>query len=489
MFLKWVTKLIYMVKMDKSISIKLLLITTYAFVSINYFYDEHFPSNSITLYHYDHLPFMVATMCLGIILSAGIYNLALYVYVRHNEYLYYTLAQFSTFFFLINLDSLYIAPFDSIFGLKSFMLFDFAQLLMLLFSILFLQSFFKRYEVNNLKVIIRIILTLIALDMLFLLFFKHILIFKFVPIFIPILFILSEIYQKTKVKDTPLYLIMSGWSLVLITVSLEYMGLFNYLGVAFPFFHIVISLESIALSLAIAYKFKLLEEERHTQQAILLQQSRLASMGEMVSSIAHQWRQPLNMVSFGLMNIKKHSTGSEKVLNTIKKLNDQLQYMSSTIEDFRNFYNPSKVKNTFSVHEAVLHCHTIVNGLLSEQDIKLKIIVEQEFELFGNQNELEQVILTILSNAKDAFKMRDVKEERLIYLSIEKQRINIEDNAGGIEKKHLKEIFKPYFSTKEDSDGIGLHISKLIMEREFKGKLSVKSESGRTKFTLDFYTS
>lgn len=483
MFLKLATKLILM---DKVISFKLVLIAIYLFVSVNYFYDEHFPTTTKALYHYGYFPFTVATMSFGVILSASIYNLALYIYLKHREYLYYSLAQLSTLFFLINLDSLHISPFDMLFGVKSLMLFDFSQLLMLLFSVLFLESFFKRYRIENLTKIIYITLSLIALDSLFLLFFSHILIFKFIPIFIPILFILSEIYRKIKIKDTPFYFIVVGWSVVLVTVTVEYIGLFNYFGIAFPFFHIAISLESISLSLAIAYKFKLLEKERHTQQALLLQQSRLACMGEMVSSIAHQWRQPLNIVSFGLMNIKKYSTGQEKVLRNIERLNRQLQYMSHTIEDFRNFYNPSKIKNNFDVHEAILHAHTIAKTFLVEEEIELVINVKQTFKIFGNQNELEQVILSLLSNAKDAFKSQQIKEERFIYITIDNPQISIQDNAGGIEENNLKQIFKPYFSTKKNSDGIGLHIAKLIVEKEMKGVLSVYSKAGKTEFMLDF---
>ena len=477
---------IKLILMDRVITFKLVLIAIYLFISVGYFYDEHFPTTTKALYHYGHLPFMVATICFGVILSASIYNLALYIYLKHSEYLYYTLAQLTTFFFLINLDSLHISPFDTLFGLKSFMLFDFSQLLMLLFSILFLESFFKRYQIKELKGIIHIIITLVALDSLFLLFFSHIIIFKFIPIFIPVLFVLSEIYRKTEIKDTPFYLIMIGWSFVLLTVTLEYMGLLNYLDIAFPFFHIAVSLESIALSLAIAYKFKLLEEARHIQQALLLQQSRLASMGEMVSSIAHQWKQPLNIVSFGLMNIKKHSNGQEKILRNIERLNKQLQYMSSTIEDFRNFYNPSKLRNDFDVHEAVIHCHTIAKTFLVEEDIELVINAKETFELFGNQNELEQVLLSLVSNAKDAFKSRQIKEERFIHIHIDKPKISIRDNAGGIEEKHLNKIFQPYFSTKKNSDGIGLHIAKLIVEKEMKGILSVSSEGESTEFVLDF---
>jgi signal transduction histidine kinase len=471
--------------MTKRHAVKLTLIALYFFISVFYFYDEHFPKTTQTLYKYGNIQFMAATMSFGVIISASIYNLALFIYLKHKQYLFYTLAQLSTLFFLINLDSIHISPFDEIFQLKSLMLFDASQLLMLLFSLLFLESFFENYNIKDSKYIIHIIFSFILIDTFFLLLFSHIIIFKFIPIFIPILYLLTEIDLEVKKKDTPFYLILIGWSLILITVMLEYAGLVKWIGFAFPFFHIAISLESIILSLAIAYKFKLLEEAKQEQQALLLQQSRLASVGEMLSSIAHQWRQPLNVISFGLMNIKKRSIGQEKNLKIIAKLNGQLQYMSTTIEDFRNFYNPSKSKTTFYMEEACKQCCTISKSALDVNDIHIEILVKEDFSFFGNQNELQQAILSIVLNARDAFVKQKIKNGE-IKITIEKFKITIHDNAGGIGKEHIDKIFNPYYSTKKDGDGIGLHISRLIIEKEMKGSLTVKSSHENTTFTLRF---
>lgn len=464
---------------------KLMIIAVYFFISLFYFYDEHFRKTTDELYVYGNLQFMAVTMSLGVILSSSIYNLALFIYLKHNQYLFYTLAQLFTLFFLVNLDSIYIDPFNEIFQLKSLMLFDASQLLMLIFSLLFLESFFENYKVKNMSTIMYVIFVFILIDAVLLAIFSHLIIFKFIPIFIPILYLLSEIYIQVKKRDTPFYLILGGWSIVLTTVILEYAGLLKWIGFVFPFFHISIALESIILSLAIAYKFKLLEEDRQEQQALLFQQSRLASIGEMVASIAHQWRQPLNVLSFGLMNIKKRSIGQEKNLKIIVKLNEQLQYMSSTIEDFRNFYNPSKVKTHFSIKETSRQCCSISKSVLEVNDIKIEIILKEDFTLFGNQNELQQVLLSMISNAKDAFVEHSIKNGE-IKITIEKLKITIDDNAGGILKEHIEKIFNPYFSTKKNSDGIGLHISKLIIEKEMKGTLTVHSMNNKTTFTLKF---
>ena len=471
--------------MNKILTFKLSMIIIYFLVVISFFYDEHILISDKTLYHFGNIPFMAATISFGIIISAMIYNFSLYIYMKNKQYLYYSLAQLFSLLFLINLDSIFINPFDVIFGFKSFIFFDISQLFMLVFSLLFLQVFFKSYDVVEVDGLIKAILFLAFMDFLFILFFSHAFFIKFIPIFIPILLVLSEAIRYVKKKDLPLYLIVLGWSIVLLVVISEYFGILKLIGITFPFLHIAIALESIILSLAIAYKFKLLEEEQQEQKTLLIQQSRLASMGEMVSGIVHQWRQPLNMISFGLMNIKRHSKGQDENLKTIQKLNEQVQYMSHTIEDFRNFYNPSKVKKEFDVHEAVKISHTIASATLEKNNIAFSINIIENFMLYGHKNELEQVILNIISNAKDAFALSSI-ENPAINVNIEKSIISISDNAGGIQKAYIDKIFNPYFTTKDDGDGIGLYLSKKIVEKELKGVISVKSNRGKTTFFIKF---
>ena len=470
--------------MNNSLKIKLTLIFVYLIIALSY-YEHYYPPYTGTIYHYDDSSFFIVAMSFGTILSATIYNLSLYLYIRKSQHLYYALTQLSTLFFLINLDSLFIAPFDKIFGIKNLMLFDVAQIFMLLFSILFLEVFFKHYHIEKLNLLIKSILLLSIVDLFLTLIFSHAIITKFIPIFIPIWLVLSEAVRLIEKMDVAFKLVILGWSIVLFVVSLEYVGFVETTGISFPFFHIAVALESLILSLAISYKFKLLEDKRKLQQTLLLQQSRLASMGEMISIIAHQWRQPLNFLSFGLMNIKKELKESTKGLSILKELNLELQYMSSTIEDFRNFYNPSKRKNNFDIFDASLQAQTILSNLLELHEIRLTIHKKKNFTLYGSQNEFVQVILNIVNNAKDALISRKVKEPQ-IEIVIDKSSITITDNAGGIDKKHLSKIFEPYFSTKKDSDGIGLYLVKMIVEKELKGKIGVKTYGEHTRFTILF---
>ncbi len=145
--------------------------------------------------------------------------------------------------------------------------------------------------------------------------------------------------------------------------------------------------------------------------------------------------------------------------------------MSKTIDNFRNFYNPSKTKEEFDIK-------TSCQNALKISNIKARIEERKPFTFYGNKNEFEQVIVNIVNNAKDA--KRDVE----IEIIIDKPTITISDNAGGIDKKYIDKIFEPYFSTKKESDGIGLYIAKTIIEKEMDGKLSVKNKDKGAAFMI-----
>ncbi len=457
--------------MDRALKIKLIFVFAVFIISL-FNYQQIFTQSSEAIYSYGNGRLMVVAICFGVIASTAVYNLALYGYMRSRQHLYYALAQLFTLIFLINLDALFIKPFDEIFGFKSPFLFDTSQLLMLLFSLLFIKEFLRSYHAEKLYGLIDIIIYIAMVDFVFALVFSHTVISKFIPIFIPIWLVLSEARRVVKDKDIPFYYILFGWGFVLFMVAIEYVGFVNFTGIVFPFLHVALALDSIILSLAISYKFKLLEDDRQLQQTLLLQQSRLASMGEMISIVAHQWRQPLNFLSFSLMNIKKHTTGAEE---TIKEASNQLQYMSRTIDNFRDFYKPSKEKEEFDIREACENIATIANAQVKIREIK-------PFRFYGNKNEFEHLVLNIINNAKDA------KADVNIEITIDKPTITISDDAGGIDNKYINKIFEPYFSTKDGNDGIGLYIAKTIVERVMGGKLSVKNGSKGAVFVIDLAT-
>jgi len=472
--------------MDNRLKIKLLLITIFVSFTSYFYYDKHFITNTDAIYHFNHLSFLIASISFGVIISAGIYNLAFYFYIRNRQYLYYGLAQLSTLLFLINLDSLFISPFDEIFQLKSTLFFDLTRASILLFSMLFIKEFLKTYNLVKIHTIIKIIIYLTLLDILFTLIFSFSIFTNFVPIFILIWLVLSEATQEIKEKDIPFYSLLIGWYVVIFIAFIEHVGFIKFIGISFPFIHIGFAMESIFLSLAISYKFKMVEEKQKIQQSLLLQQSRLASMGEMVSIIAHQWRQPLNFLSMANMNLKKIHTDNQDSQMLIGESNKQIEYMSSTIDSFRNFYNPSKKREQFSVESASKEVLKISSHCLNLAHIKVTLTVTENFKIYGNKNEFEQVLLNIINNAKDAIIERKIKNP-FISLFINKGMITIKDNAQGIDKEYINKIFDPYFSTKAESDGIGLYISKMIIEQEMGATLQVKSNSENTTFIIEFF--
>ena len=464
--------------MDRVLKIKLGVLVGIAMLSL-VFHEVLFHPSVATKYHYSVTLVMITAICFGVILSTGIYNLAIFFYLKSRQHLFYALAQFSVLLFLVSLDALYIAPFDGIFGFKSLFLLDISQDLMLFFSLLFIREFLVPYLGEKLDDLINAILYLMVFDVVFALIFSFTVVTKLIPVFVFIWLVLSEANRKAEQKDLPFYYLLFGWGLVLLIVALEYVGVRDRIGIVFPFLHVALALDSVILSLAISYKIKLLDQERIAQHSILLQQSRLASMGEMIAVIAHQWRQPLTFLSFALMQIRK-KCGDEEVQDTLKEANGQLQYMSRTIEQFRNFYNPSKTKSVFGIRKA---CENVI-ALLSGTIPYIRLKVHEDFTWKGNRNEFEQALMNLLNNAKEAIETRNISQPRIV-VEINRPFVRVKDNGGGIELQNPEKIFDPYFTTKKGNDGIGLYIAKMVIEKELGGRLSLeKSDVEETIFQI-----
>ncbi len=226
-----------------------------------------------------------------------------------------------------------------------------------------------------------------------------------------------------------------------------------------------------------------LSKNREKEQ-ILIQKSKFIALVEMISNIAHQWRQPLSELSSVLMAIKfKYSMGKldNEFLKTKTGEADKLiEYMSHTIEDFRNFFMPKKEKEEFLIYDSIQSVMTIIGTALKDNDIAVNIDVNKEAKLTSFLNEYEQVLLNIISNAKDVLIQNNIKEPT-IDISLKESKdyvaLHITDNGGGIRVTPKSKIFEPYFTTKDDAHGtgIGLYMSKIIIEKNMKGKLRVKN--------------
>lgn len=244
----------------------------------------------------------------------------------------------------------------------------------------------------------------------------------------------------------------------------------------------------------IALKLKKQEETRQKER-LLLHQSKLASLGEMISHIAHQWRQPLNELSLIIISLELHFEKGklDKTIftNNIAQANKQIFYMSHTIDDFRTFFTSKKPKQDYTIKQALDLSLNILKATLENNSISLTLNIEDNFKLNGYLNEISQAILNILSNAKDMLLQRNIQNAK-IYIktfSTEKEYfLSINDNAGGIKISPISKIFMPYFSTKlsKNGTGLGLYMTKTIIEKNNQAKIIAKNNKKGANFLIIF---
>ena len=231
-------------------------------------------------------------------------------------------------------------------------------------------------------------------------------------------------------------------------------------------------LETLNKELQIKIDNAVRKEKR--QNGIMNQQSRLASMGEILENIAHQWRQPLNTVSW-IMNdtlIKaKLGKGDEIDLEELaKKVNNSVQFLSDTIEDFRRFVDHSDMAQTFNIRKTIEATILLIKETLVKSNIKIELDCPDDINYKGFENDFKHVIMNLINNARDAFEDRKISDG-LIYIRVYHEKdeliIAVRDNAGGISKPILKNIFEPYFTTKHKTKGtgLGLYMSKNLIEK------------------------
>jgi len=233
-------------------------------------------------------------------------------------------------------------------------------------------------------------------------------------------------------------------------------------------------------------------QKRRDSELLLTQQSRFASLGEMISNIAHQWRQPLNALALNIQNLdflyKNDQLTPELMDRSTKKIMLLTNNMSETIDDFRNFFRPEKSKSKFCLNESINKSINILDATLYETNITLiKSDLDESVCAFGYENEFCQVLVNVLNNSRDAY-IENKIDNKVITIDFFKDEefisIQIKDNAGGISNDLIHKIFDPYFTTKEKGTGIGLYMSKIIIEKNMNGYISVDNQDSGVLFTI-----
>jgi len=231
-------------------------------------------------------------------------------------------------------------------------------------------------------------------------------------------------------------------------------------------------------------------EKNKIKEQMIYQQSKQAALGELLMHIAHQWKQPLaSLASINLINKAKIKEGAtisqDDYVKSIEKSEDLIMFMSDTIDTFKNFYKPSTKTESFFISECILNILSIVEATFYFDNIPIYLISHEEEETYANENEFSQVIFSILNNARDIFKLREIKNPE-IHITIENKKISIKDNGGGIKQELIDDIFLPYVST-YDSQGIGLYIAKNIIEKN-DGIITASNDEDGAIFSIEFIT-
>jgi len=232
-------------------------------------------------------------------------------------------------------------------------------------------------------------------------------------------------------------------------------------------------------------------EKTKEKEQILMHQSKLAALGEMLGNIAHQWRHPLTRLSLLIQNIemayKMNKLDDERFEKFKNNALSQIEYMSQTIDDFTNFFKKDTKKETFCPKEIIDKALQLMEARIKQNKLEIIYDVKNTTPIEGYKSEFSQVILNIINNAIDILKERNI-ENKKIWIRINGKTIEIEDNAGGIPDEIKDKIFEPYFTTKFQSQGtgIGLYMSRVIITQHFDGELYAYNSSNGAVFVIKF---
>jgi len=229
------------------------------------------------------------------------------------------------------------------------------------------------------------------------------------------------------------------------------------------------------------------------QNKIIFDKEKKAAMGDLIGIIAHQLKQPLTTIGMMVQCLEEdyedERLSLEKVQNYTNDIMNRVYFMSSSIDDLRNFFRPDKIPHIFSISHAIDKSLEILEDNITSKGIKIKINYKKDSEVMGIESELQQVILNILTNAKDAIVEKQPQEKQICITTLEENGsavIEIEDSGGGIPKEIIGKIFDSYFTTKgEKGTGIGLNLAKMIIEESFGGKISVVNTERGAKFRIE----
>lgn len=438
---------------------------------------------------------LILTIFFSILFVIMISNAVIFYNTKDSVYIYYSFFILSIFIHHLSIRGMigYFLPANSeIITLQAYLpIYNLAVVLVAMF--LFIRKFLNLYKYKKIYFIFKLLILLI-LSITVIHSKENYILNYLTPLALIfalyVEFIGFYLFRNTKEKNAKYFFII--WSISLsgmIGTMLYYVGI---LPSVIPYLlEITLVVEVLLFSMILANQIKTLQHEKLKKDKIILEQSKLSSMGEMLQNIAHQWRQPLSEINAVAMKIDadfyKKRLNALSLEKDIERIENITGHMSNTIEGFTSYFKQYEELDSTTFHYIIDKALNILHSSL--KDITLSRTYEDNSNINVNISELIQVILIILNNAVEVLNLNKVKD-KMIDIKITKldthPTLEITDNAGGIKKENLTKIFEPYFSTKFKSNGIGigLYIAKTIIEDKLKGTLSVSNTQNGAKFTI-----
>lgn len=435
----------------------------------------------------------------GALLIMLIYNIVLYLFIREKAFLVYILYHITVMIVMLyynGIISQYYHPDD--YGVNGGNVPAVLSYLSIILAIEFLRYFLNAKEYTPKMDRWLLFFVYLNTGLLFLAPFditsRHIPILNMMFLSIFLLYISGYHAFVLKRKIALFYLL--GWLVMLVAIIITGLLSFGYVernDFTAYIFQVGIVIEITLLSMGLAYRYKVNQDDLIEKRQLLHEQSKLAAMGEMMRHISHQWRQPLSEINAVAMTIeteyRRNTLDAQMLDKNIEAIENITEHMSKTIQDFNGYFKSYKKRVTISPKSVIIKAVNLVYSGMQNRDVEIGVSVETPDPIKVVEGELIQVLLVLLNNARDILESQ-VLEERWIKVNVRKVHqkiyISVEDNGGGIKEENLSKVFEPYFTTKFEAQGtgIGLYMSKMIVEESLGGSLRVVNGPYGAKFTV-----
>jgi len=427
----------------------------------------------------------------GIIFCAFLYYLIIFFSTRIVAFLYYSFMQLFVLLSLFGFTYISFLSYTNQEYIYTQAFIDVFETLAFAFTVLFSKEILNvKKMMPLLNIVLNTFILISFADVGAIILYNYSILYEYigfeVGLLLPVFAGIIACYKKVDYA----YIYTFGWSIMLFVIYLS--ENFTFTISSIYTIHMVTPLESLIFSFALGLMLRKIVKDKNEKEKLLIHQSKLASMGEMIENIAHQWRQPLMHLGYINMNLemssRKNQFKEDYFIKKIQESNSQIKFMSETIDSFRDFYYIENKKQDFLISNSCQLAINIINPTLKKKKINIEYKIEEDSLIKGYENEYAQVLLNFFTNSLEVFELRKTKNPKISILITRinnKSLIKVCDNGQGIDNNNLQKIFDAHFSTKKRGSGIGLYMSRVIIESHFNGNIYASNSKDGACFSIE----